>query len=217
MYYYLYQIRNVVNNKIYVGVHKTSNLQDGYMGSGKVIKRAIKKYGVENFEKIILYFFDSYDDALTKEKEIVTDEFLLREDVYNLRRGGSGGFDFINKQGLSVRNITKENAKVLNKKGRETQRRRFLEDEDFRNRKRANGKRLRAEPGSGFAGKTHSTETREKLSELKRGKGKGEKNSQFGTCWMYNSTINENKKIKVTEIEEYLLMGWIKGRKIKNK
>lgn len=37
MFYYLYQITNLVNNKIYVGVHKTHKFDDGYMGSGKVI------------------------------------------------------------------------------------------------------------------------------------------------------------------------------------
>lgn len=36
-YYYIYQITNLVNAKIYVGVHKTKDLNDGYMGSGKVI------------------------------------------------------------------------------------------------------------------------------------------------------------------------------------
>lgn len=214
MYYYLYQIRNIINNKIYVGVHKTPNLQDGYMGSGKVIRRAIKKYGIENFEKTYLFFFDSYEDALEKEKEVVTEEFLARPDVYNLRRGGSGGFDFINKQGLSVRNITKENAVRLNRKAQDAQKRMFIEDEEFRNKKRANGRRLRASEGSGFAGRTHSVETKELLSELKRGKGKGNKNSQFGTCWIYNPTSKENKKIKIEEIEEYLLNGWERGRKI---
>lgn len=100
-YYYIYQITNLVNAKIYVGVHKTKNLDDGYMGSGKVIRSAVMKHGVENFRKDILEFFDTSDAMYAREKEIVTDEFLLREDTYNLRRGGTGGFDYINKEGLN--------------------------------------------------------------------------------------------------------------------
>jgi group I intron endonuclease len=98
MFYYLYQITNLVNNKIYIGVHKTENLNDDYMGSGKVIKDAIKKYGIDNFKKDILEHFDNSDAMYEREKEIVTDEFLLREDVYNLRRGGFGGFDYLNSK-----------------------------------------------------------------------------------------------------------------------
>ena len=101
-YYYLYQITNLVNAKIYVGVHKTSDINDEYMGSGKVIRSAIQKYGANNFKKDILEFFDTSEAMYAREKEIVTDEFLLREDVYNLRRGGTGGFDYLNKTGLNI-------------------------------------------------------------------------------------------------------------------
>lgn len=59
MFYYLYEIKNLINNKIYVGVHKTNDLNDGYMGSGKVIKRAMEKHGTENFTKVILEQFDN--------------------------------------------------------------------------------------------------------------------------------------------------------------
>ena len=48
---YIYLITNTLNNKIYVGKHSTDNLDDGYMGSGKIIIRAIKKYNKENFTK----------------------------------------------------------------------------------------------------------------------------------------------------------------------
>lgn len=100
MLYYLYEIKNNINGKIYVGVHKTKNVNDDYFGSGKVLREAIKKYGKENFSKTINEYFDSAELMFAREKEIVNDEFLKRGDVYNLRRGGQGGFDFINNTGI---------------------------------------------------------------------------------------------------------------------
>jgi hypothetical protein len=105
MLYYLYEVRNKINGKIYVGVHKTVDIDDGYMGSGKIIKRAIVKYGLDNFEKTVLETFASEEQMFLREKEFVNDEFLSRKDVYNLRRGGQGGFDYINKLGLNTKNI----------------------------------------------------------------------------------------------------------------
>lgn len=101
MFYYLYEIRNLLNGKIYVGVHKTKNLDDGYMGSGRVIRQAIEKNGIENFTRVILETFDNAEAMYARESELVTDEFLMREDVYNLRRGGTGGWDYVHKNGLN--------------------------------------------------------------------------------------------------------------------
>jgi len=67
------------------------------MGSGKVIQYAIKKNGIENFTKIILEQFDDSTAMYDREKELITEDFLLKENVYNLRRGGFGGFEYINK------------------------------------------------------------------------------------------------------------------------
>jgi hypothetical protein len=66
-----------------------------------------------------------------------------------------------------------------------------------------------------FKGKKHSQETIQAMKDLKTNFGLGETNSQFGTCWIYNTSLNENKKINKKDLAMWLELGWIKGRKIK--
>lgn len=88
MYNYVYQITNNINNKIYIGVHKTNNMNDGYMGSGTLLRRAYAKYGKENFVKMILKQFPTYNEALLYEAELVDEVFMKRADTYNIKTGG---------------------------------------------------------------------------------------------------------------------------------
>ncbi len=90
-YYYFYRITNLVNNKKYLGIHKTINLNDGYLGSGILIKNAIKKYGRENFKKEILIFCKSYEDLIFLEELIITKEITENNNYYNLDTGGKNG------------------------------------------------------------------------------------------------------------------------------
>jgi len=91
MYYYLYQITNSINNKIYVGIHQTKNITDGYFGSGKRLNQAIEKYGVENFTMEILEFFNSEEAMIQKEIQVVDQDFVDDPNTYNLMPGGKFG------------------------------------------------------------------------------------------------------------------------------
>jgi len=96
MFYYIYKITNNVNQKIYIGIHQTQNLDDGYFGSGLNLSRAIKKYGKENFSKEILEFFDNEQDMFAREKELVNEDFVKSPNTYNIVEGGNGSFSYIN-------------------------------------------------------------------------------------------------------------------------
>src|SRR6185312_1448586 len=87
--YLVYKITNRFNNKIYIGVHSTLNESDRYMGSGVEIKEALKKEGRKSFIKEILFIFDTKEEMLAKEKELVTKEFCMDANTYNRIEGGS--------------------------------------------------------------------------------------------------------------------------------
>ena len=94
MKYIVYITVNVINNKIYVGVHNTENPEifDGYLGCGVNINTpssyknsktpfqfAVNRYGINSFKRIVLYVFNSKEEAYNKEVEIVTQEFINRK------------------------------------------------------------------------------------------------------------------------------------------
>ena len=91
--YYVYKTTNMVNNKIYVGVHKSDNIQsDQYLGSGEILNKSIAKYGRDKFKRQILYQFQTKEEAYTMERLIVDKQFVKRKDTYNIKFGGQGGF-----------------------------------------------------------------------------------------------------------------------------
>lgn len=86
-------------NRIYVGVHKTENPEifDGYLGDGVKIQQAnsfmypkspfqcaVKKYGVNAFERITLFVFNTPEEAYSKERDIVTEDFIKSPFTYNV-------------------------------------------------------------------------------------------------------------------------------------
>ena len=227
MFYSVYKITNTLNGKIYVGVHKTKDLNDGYMGSGKVIKRAIEKYGVENFTKEILFEVDNSEEMYLMESTIVNEEFVERQDTYNLKQGGYGGFDYLNsdKEVMKLRNTK------ASKIGNSKLKLRLEKDSEFREKRRSENsefakKQLIENDGfaknamssvTTFEGQHHSKKSIRRMKETFLGINhqQGETNSQYGTMWIYNLEEKLSKKIKKDELPDFESLGWLKGRKMK--
>jgi group I intron endonuclease len=93
MFHTVYKTINKVNNFEYIGVHSTENINDDYLGSGKYLKRAIKKYGKHNFKKEILYICDTKEECYKIERDLVTETYILNENVYNIKPGGYGSLN----------------------------------------------------------------------------------------------------------------------------
>ena len=86
----IYETINKINGKRYIGKDKHNDLN--YLGSGKILNKAIKKYGAENFVKIILEYCDSEDDMAEREQHWIEITDAQRSDTYyNIGPGGEGG------------------------------------------------------------------------------------------------------------------------------
>lgn len=237
MYGYIYKTTNLINNKFYIGQHKNNKNNPYYLGSGKILKYAIEKYGKENFIIEILEKCNSRKELNEREKYWIAT--LKNENCYNISDGGNGGNlgDEVNQK---ISNTLKEHWK--------------------------NGTIVH-HPNSGFKkgytpwnkgksgtmlGKHHSEETRKKLSEINKGKiisleqrikhskkMKGhpcsfetkrkmslhcamkrpeckEKARQTRIknykprCWITNGI--DDRQILLEQLEKYLNQGWKKGR-----
>lgn len=191
--YTVYRVTNLVNGNYYVGVHKTNVPNDGYLGSGNLINLAIRKYGIENFEKEILFIFENSVEAYQKEKELVVPNSIDPRS-YNLNVGGFGGWDYAKKRMIQKlkddpdfrssyrkklsmgalrlgRKITREHKEIL--------RNRFLgERKSQESVRKSSESRIGMHPSTetklkqskAKIGKTHTEETKRKCSDANRGK-----------------------------------------------
>lgn len=217
MFYTIYKITCKTTGKIYIGKHQTKNLDDGYMGSGKYLKRAQSKYGLESFTKEILHIFETEVEMNAKEAELVTEEFCSSNDTFNICPGGQGGWGYINQNclnfggfegrskggkknnytPLSNPNLTHEEKVRIIIKREKTKKLKYAKDYLTRNATIAS------------MSKECIKKKKEVFKNIKH--AQGSKNSQYGTMWITNGS--ENKKIKKNEEGIYLLPeGWYKGR-----
>ena len=172
---YIYCITNLLNGKTYFGQRL---LQEGrtfesdlYYGSGKLIKAAQKKYGLEHFKKECILIGDFTKEEINRfERCIIACQRICGKAEYNLANGGDGG------------DLSKfiDYSKINNKEG-------------YRKRKEA-GTQAHWKKHDTFRGKHHSEETKKKMSDANKENHKGSKNSQFGTHWYTNGEINIKAK-----------------------
>jgi hypothetical protein len=230
MLHYLYKITNLINNKIYIGIHSTDNLDDGYFGSGKVLIKAIKKYGKENFKKEIIEQFESREHASIQEELIVNEDFIKRVDTYNCKIGGDNsgilGYKF-SDEALSKRTMSRKNFKHSEEtKARmknnmlghivsdETKNKLsitslaywndFTIDKSERNKKISNSNKNKI-----FTDETKNKIRMARKKQIFTSESKNKMRlAQLGKSWYHNSELKVSKCFRPNEVPE----NWIKGR-----
>lgn len=210
MYYYVYQITNLTNGKIYVGKHKSSKdpFENGYYGSGKQITAAIKKYGIENFKKEVLHYCNDDNEMAVKELEIVTEDFVKRPDTYNMHKGGYGGWDHYNGSDQHSSNSSK-GGKIAAKKLNE-----FIAEQKANNTEwwqnwYANVvEQNRNKNNNSWS--NHNLEEIHKRKQNQSSKISGAGNGQYGRIWISNIVT---KEVKRSNINELIPEGWVRGKK----
>jgi len=180
----IYKVTNLINNKIYIG--QDSKNKQNYFGSGKIIKKAINKYGIENFKKEILQICYNVDELNEAEKYWIEKLNSTNTDIgYNISFGGQSGWML----GLRHSDETKKSYSI-NRVSKLIGDRNGMYGKTHSEESKKKMSRPKSGKDNGMYGKKHSDETKKKISENL----KGEKNPFYG-----KKHSDETKK-KMSEI-----------------
>lgn len=185
--YYIYQTTNLVNNKKYIGKHY-GELNDEYLGSGKLLQRAIEKYGKENFKKEILFISQNNEENNQKEIEFIKAFNAVNDNnYYNIAAGGDGGDIFHNlpqeqqlalKKSYSERTSGEKNPMYGKHHSEETKEKLRQIDKSYTQTEEYKNNMSKAVSGekNGMYGKHHTEESKKKMSDSTKGMYEGNKN-----------------------------------------
>lgn len=113
---YNYVTTNALNNKKYIGMHSAINVNNSYLGSGVLLKRAIKKYGKEIFKKEVLCVCESKEIAHENEKKYIEQYNSIQPNGYNIHpNGGLGLNDYHTEESLEKMSINRSGKPAWNK------------------------------------------------------------------------------------------------------
>lgn len=209
-HHYIYKTACRVTGRYYIGMHSTSNLEDGYIGSGKRLWYSIRKHGRENHEREILEFLPDRKALKEREKELVNESMLRDPMCMNLKTGGEGG-----NLGSDGKFFGGDRFKAAHEWWRNANKSVIAEKMKYL-REASMVERIcqikfeRTGSRNGWKGRKHSEEYKQNMSSIMTVKQSGERNSQFGTFWITNG--KESKKINQNQP---IPDGWVRGRKQK--
>lgn len=187
MKHFIYLTINLITNKKYIGKHY-GELTDSYLGSGILLKKAIKKYGKENFKREILYISKNEKENNLKEKEFIKAFNAVEdENFYNIAAGGEGGDIFhllpLEKQKelkekISLKYSGKGNPMYGKHHSEDTKHKLKSIDKSYTKTKKFRKKMSEVTKGekNGMYGKKHSEISKQKMSNSKKGKKLGKDN-----------------------------------------
>lgn len=235
MIYYVYKItllKGSLAGAYYIGQHRTKKMNDGYAGSGTILRNYYKVYGEKNGEtytKEIIRYCSSIEELNNAEEELVADLYSSDPNCINLIAGGRGkGYSEETRRKISEANKGREISAELRKRISDTLKghpvpdeTRKLISERVREKCKSPEHRKKISEAQKHR-KPMSDETRKKISEAGRGRpcywsGKKmpnyitEKMSASQIGFRYIHKLDELKRVKSPELEEYLSNGWVLG------
>ena len=163
---FVYKTTNLLTGKIYIGQHSTKNIDDGYLGSGVYLKKEIKEYGKENFQREIIAFVDGSKEELNH-----AEEFYIK---YYMNNVGRKMMYNATERAIGVDCHTEETKKKMSeaKKGVK-----FSEEHKQKLSEAQKGNQ-NAKGNQSRKGCHLSEETRKKMSEAKKGHTVSEEHKQ---------------------------------------
>lgn len=201
-YNFVYKTTNDLNDDYYYGVHTTDDLDDGYLGSGKRLKRAINKYGESNFTREIVQYFSDLNNAYRLEAAIVTPELVADPHCYNLVCGGRGRCKEYGLTEHGRKQIIKSNQnRYVSKETREKKRKSMLGKNKGKKNPLVSQKlkgRIKSEEHKQHMKGPKSPEHCKHIGDVNR-----------NTKYMNNGITN--KRVKIHDIDSYLNNGWSLG------
>lgn len=161
MYGYVYLTHNKVNNRLYIGQHK-GKFNDKYFGSGLIISQAVLKYGIEKFEVNMIECCESKQHLNECEKKWIEYFNAIKDEkFYNIAKGGEGGHTIAGYN-------DEQKARYHTNMSRALKGRKFTNEHRFKiSKSLKNAKLNRNGESNSFYGKTHSDETKAKISKTK--------------------------------------------------